>query len=369
MKVTVADIAEILDAIAPVALAERWDNVGLQIGKRDWPVRSVRVALDPLPEVVADACKHDIDLLITHHPLIFKPLHALDFDTPIGYILRKAVEHKMAIYTAHTNLDITRGGVNDVLAERIGLKNIKVLSGTLNRDMVKLVMHVPVRLEKKLLDLLLELTREPVEVAAGGSFRMDKIKVLQVSSKDSNQALRATGDIQLRIEVTAVKDGIGRILGEIRKDRELVNSSCDLYPLLPSDEQEGLGRVGDLDSGMDFSGFIRLVKRKLDLVSVKVAGNADIAVYRVAVCAGSGSSLLDAFLDCGAQVFLSGDLRYHDARTVEAAGRGLIDIGHFKSEHLMVGVLADLLHHRLQQLGATVEVEACGLEKDPFMII
>ena len=271
---TVGDIINKVEDLAPGELAETWDNVGLQVGSRDWPVKHVWVALDPLPQVVAAACRADVDMLITHHPLIFKPLKSIDCSTPAGEIIHSALCHNMAIFSAHTNLDSAAGGVNDILAKRIGLCNM----GVLQRD-------------------------EQREPATNGP----ESSVLQ-----------------------------------------------------------GLGRLGDLPQETTLISLARELKDRLHIESVAIAGDPDLAVSRVALCSGSGASLLGDFFGSSAQVYISGDLRYHDARDVEIAGRGLIDIGHFASEHLVVEVLAGKLADMLNKSSADVSVEACRLEEDPF---
>jgi dinuclear metal center YbgI/SA1388 family protein len=127
MTATVAQFVGILDRLAPPRLAASWDNVGLQIGNPNWPVNKVWTALDPLPEVVASACENGVDLLVTHHPLFFKPLKRIDCESSLGRIVETALSRKLAIFCAHTNLDSVAGGVNDILAERIGLSNIRGL--------------------------------------------------------------------------------------------------------------------------------------------------------------------------------------------------------------------------------------------------
>ena len=127
MGANVAQIIKIMDRLAPPWLAEEWDNVGLQIGDPRLPVRRIWIALDPSQEVVNAACEKNVDLLITHHPLIFRPLKSIDFDTPGGAIIQMATNHQLAIFSAHTNLDIVRDGVNDVLAQRLGVQQLSVL--------------------------------------------------------------------------------------------------------------------------------------------------------------------------------------------------------------------------------------------------
>ena len=277
MQWTVGDIIKQVEGLAPAELAEPWDNVGLQVGSREWPVARVWVALDPLPQVVAAACRAAVDLLITHHPLIFKPLKSIDCTTPAGDIIHSALRHHLAIFSAHTNLDSAAGGVNDTLAQNIGLINLRALQ----------------------------------------------------------------------------QDDRGE-RGRRGSDEPVV---------------QGLGRTGDLPHETTLAALARELKQRLDLEAVAIAGDPTLPVSRVALCSGSGASLLGDFFASNAQVYISGDMRYHDARDVETAGRGLIDIGHFASEHLVVDVLAEKLTDVLNKSGADIAVEACRLEKDPFKTI
>lgn len=272
MTVCVEDICQVMEAIAPARLAESWDNVGLQVGHRRWPVATVMVALDPLTAVVAAACRAGAGLLVTHHPLIFKPLQRLDLETPLGAIIAMALEHRLAIFSAHTNLDSAADGLNDLLARRIGL----TLEGALS----------------------------PLDVPSAGSLE------------------RAS--------------------------------------------REGLGRVGLLPAAMTLEALARQVQTRIPAARVRFAGERDLLVKRVALCSGSGGSLLEVFAGSGCEAFISGDLRYHDARWAEENGRGLIDIGHFASEHLVVADLAQRLQAGLQQRGLRVAVTAFGDENEPF---
>jgi dinuclear metal center YbgI/SA1388 family protein len=281
MGTTVAKIIEIMNLLAPPLLAEEWDNVGLQIGDSRQSVRRIWVALDPSPEVVKAACQKKVDLLITHHPLIFRPLKSIDFDTPGGSIIQMAAHHQLAIFSAHTNLDIVRDGVNDVLAQQLGLRNLAVLH--------------PVQLEN------------------------------------------------------LVKENVA--------------------PLTGGEAEYGIGRIGSLAKAGSLKSLVSMVKKKLKLDFIKVAGDLEMKVKRVAICSGSGSSLMQTFLASKAQAYISGDIHYHDAREAESANRGIVDIGHFPSEHLMVNALAQQLKKIISKAGIEAEIMACTIEKDPFRII
>ena len=281
MGTTVRQIIKIMNQLAPPWLAQEWDNVGLQIGDPRLPVRRIWVALDPSPEVVKAACEKKVDLLITHHPLIFRPLKSIDFDTPGGSIIQMASQHQLSIFSAHSNLDIVRDGVNDVLAKRLELKHLEILQ--------------PVKVEKRF--------------------------------------------------------------------------DADIFPLAGGEFEHGIGRIGSLAKTSNLKSLALMVKEKLKLNFVKVTGNPEQKVTQVAICSGSGSSLLQTFIASGAQVYISGDIHYHDARDAESVNRGIIDIGHFPSEHLMVEALAHQLEIILAREDIKTKVEACTMEKDPFFIL
>ena len=260
------DIVRILDTIAPPALAESWDNVGLQLGDPGRDVKAVWIALDASPAVIDAACAGRIDLLVTHHPLIFRPLTRIDLQSPIGAAIGQALQHRLAVFSLHTNLDAVSQGLNDLLAQRLELKRVRPLIGN--------------------------------AVFAGN--------------------------------------------------------------------RHGIGRVGLLARPSRLSELALAVKRQLEAEGVRIAGDPQQRVQRVAVSTGSGSGVMPYFLQSDAQVLISGDLRYHDARDAEAAQRGLIDVGHFHSERLMKDALVQRVSGALARKRLSVRVEACPLESEPF---
>lgn len=276
-RVGVEDIARLLEQIAPAHLSEAWDNCGLQVGSTQWEVKKIWVALDPLAKVIEDAGRCSVDMVITHHPLIFKALKRIELESTEGKVIASAINHRIAIYAAHTNLDSAAGGINDVLARKIGLDNLCPL----------------------------------------------------LMPKDC-----------------------------LRSDE----ASC-------THETVGIGRIGDLSEPVTVKQWIDDIKKYFGIQHVKVAGNIDRMVHRAAVCSGSGGSLVDTFLSSDADVFVTGDLRYHDARAVEDAGRTFIDIGHFASEHIILEVLTAKLTSAVQKAGWNVKIESCMIEKDPFAVV
>ncbi len=372
MTTTVGDMIRMLETIAPSELAEEWDNPGLQVGSGNWPVEKIWVALDPLPEVLSAACSQGVDLLVTHHPLIFRPLRRIDSATPMGRAVETALAGRLAVVSMHTNLDAAAGGLNDMLAERIGLTGLAALSRPAKTGRFKLVVFVPEDAGREVADAL---ARTP----AGriGRYSACRFATRGVGSFRAEEGARPrVGRIgetthldEVRIETIVHKKDIDEVIGQLRKVHPYEEMAYDLYPLAPPREQPGIGRVGRLTAACRLNDLAVRIKNGMGLDAVRIAGDPDLKVRKVALCTGSGSSLMKAFMASGADAFVSGDLRYHDARDAEAAGRGLIDIGHFGSEHFMVEAVTERLKKQIESQGILVVVEACSLEAEPFAVL
>ena len=372
MSATVADIIQAMESIAPGCLAEEWDNVGLQVGRKNWPVKKVWVSLDPALDVVTNACQNDADLLITHHPLIFKPLRSVDFGTPTGAIIRMAAQSKMAIFSAHTNLDIVAEGLNDALAELVGLKRLKVLCKTVEEEKFKLVIYVPEEYEKKILDAIFQTKAGNIGEYSACTFRNKGEGTFRPGTM-ATPFIGSSGEItaanEIRIETVVQKDDLSDVIESVRAHHPYETMAYDVYPLLTMKGRHGIGRVGEFNQNIELKTLALRIKEKLRLKYVKISGDDKLTVKRAAVCTGSGSDMMKYFLSSGAQVYISGDLKYHDARDAQAANLGIIDIGHYASEHLMIDMVAKRLKKNLSEAGLNIEVKPCRLEDDPFTIV
>ena len=369
MTATVGRFVRLLNDLAPTRLAESWDNVGLQIGSRNWPVKKIWTALDPLPEVVAAACESDVDLLVTHHPLFFKSLKQIDCESPLGRITEMALTAKLAIFCAHTNLDSTAGGVNDVLAERMGLKQLRVLGASADAAVSKLVIFTPETHARVVMDALFAEGAGRIGNYSCCSFRTAGTG----SFLPGDQAKPVVGEVgalnevqESRIEVLVANDKIDRMVSTAGKAHPYETMAYDVYPRTAIDREAGLGRVGTLADAMPLDRLAKRLKSTLDLAAVKITGPADMPVQKVALCSGSGGSLLPLAIASGAEAYVSGDLGYHAARDAQQAGIALVDIGHFGSEHPIVDVLAAEIRKAAEVAGLDAVVEANDLETDPF---
>jgi dinuclear metal center YbgI/SA1388 family protein len=372
-SVKLSDIISIMEKIAPSGLAEGWDNSGLQVGDRDWPVKKIWIALDPTPEVVDAACKNKIDLLVTHHPLIFGPLKSIDFGSATGSVIHNAAKGGLAVFSAHTNLDSAQNGLNDLLALRIGLKNIRPLCVSEKLGKCKFVVYVPSGHEHNIMKSIFETKAGVIGSYTCCSFRVSG----KGTFRPGSSAKPFTGRIgeildadEVRIEAVAQNEDVPQLIEHVRKCHPYETMAYDVYPLCGYENgRSGMGRIGELSEKTELYILAEKIKNELDLKNVKISGNPRLSVTHAAVCTGSGSSLMKDFIKSEAQVYITGDLRYHDARTSEAEGRGLIDIGHFASEHIIVEELAKRLRNMTRKAGYDVSVKACGIERDPFCIL
>jgi dinuclear metal center YbgI/SA1388 family protein len=367
------DIISIMEKIAPSGLAEGWDNSGLQVGNRDWPVKKIWIALDPTLNVVDAACKNKVDLLVTHHPLIFSPVKSIDYGSVTGSVIHKAVKSGLAVFSAHTNLDSAQNGLNDHLAFKIGLKNIRPLCVSENQGKCKFVVYVPSGHEHNIMKSIFETKAGVIGSYTCCSFRVSGKGTFRPgsSAKPFTGKIGEISDVdEIRIESVVHKEDVPELIEHVRKCHPYETMAYDVYPLSEYENKlSGMGRVGELIEKTELYVLAEKIKDKLGLKNVKISGNPRLSVTHAAVCSGSGSSLIKDFIKSEAQVYITGDLRYHDARTSEAEGRGLIDIGHFASEHIIVEELAKRLKNMTRKAGYDVSVKACGIERDPFCIL
>ncbi len=369
----VNDIMQIMAGLAPTALAEKWDNVGLQIGSPAWTAKRIWIALDPTPEVVRAACRDRANMLITHHPLLFRPVKAIDVTTPLGATIELALTNKLALYAAHTNYDSAAQGLNDVLAAKIGLLNSTVLvPSTPTPQSSKIVVYAP---EDHVDNILAALYISPAgridaydactfRAAGTGTFRPNpQAKPFSGKIGEINQVS------EYRVESVVPNNKIAQVIDAVSKAHPYEIPAIDVYPLESQLQPLGLGRIGDLSRPMELKAFGKKIKQTFSGALVKIAGAPTMMVNRVALCSGSGSGLMKAFLASDAQVYVSGDLHYHDGTEALAQGRAIIDMGHFASEVIMIESLAGQLQTRLKDAGLESRIVTCDLEIEPFEVV
>ncbi len=338
-----------LEQLVPPALAWKKDNVGVQIGKKNLEIKNILVALDVTMEVVREAIAKKANVIITHHPLLFQPLRTLTSSTRAGEIALLIAEHNITLYAAHTNLDSVKWGVNFVLAEKLGLRTIEILS-PMQESLTKIVVFVP--------QTHLESVAQAMHAAGGGtftkyeecSFRTDGIGTF----KGINNASPFLGKVgqrekvnETKLEMLAETWKIPSVLSAMRRAHPYEEIAYDVYPLSNENTEYGLGAFGTLPHAVSAKNFLTMIKKKLHVPALRYSGKTKKNITRVAVCGGAGYDLLGDALQHNADAFVTADVKYHDFQNAERDIL-LIDAGHFETEHHVLPVLAkkisDIVH-------------------------
>lgn len=368
MTPRVSDIIEIINIIAPFSYAEEWDNVGLQIGDPTAPVSKIIVSLDAGEDAIEAAITGQCQLLLTHHPLIFHPLKKVNILDPPCNLLSKALRNNLNIVSLHTNFDIAPGGVNDMLAERLGINSALPLVVTRVDELVKLAVFVPKGHEEQVLQALFRFsgfignyTECSFQSEGIGTFKPLSGAAPFIGSVGMREHVE-----EIRIEVLLRKEDMKGALEAMFAVHPYEEAAVDLYPLLNEGKCLGLGRIGELEEMVSLEQFASRLKKEFTLDGVKYVGRGESALKKIALCGGSGSSLIPEAHRQGADVLVTGDVKYHEACEARSLGLALIDIGHFASEFIMVEGLAGRMKKELIKRGFAAEIIGCRSERDPF---
>ena len=364
-----SDILGIINKISPVSLAESWDNPGLQVGDPTAEVSRIMVALEATPAVIDSALQSDCQLLVTHHPLIFKPQKSISTATALGRSIHAAIRGGLGIVSMHTNYDIAEGGLNDVLSERLGLTACDPLQVTGAQELAKLVVYVPEEhLEGVRAALFphaesLGAYRDCSFSASGeGTFTPLDGAAPHIGKVGALEKVR-----EYRLEVLLDRAKLPQTLKSLVAAHPYEEPAYDIYPLHNRGKECGLGRIGSLAESATLAEYAARVAAQLGATGTRFVGDPSVKVKKVALCSGSGASVIRSAARAGAHVLVTGDVKYHEARDAEDLGIALIDAGHYHTEIIMTAAVRAQLLRILQETGFDgCQVIASSVESDPF---
>lgn len=364
----IQDLVGLIHKLYAPELAEDWDNVGLQVGDPGRALDRVMVALDPGLEAVEAARDAGAQALVTHHPLLFKPVKRLTPDDAVGKVLWTAVRDDVAIISAHTNLDCAVDGLNSWLAQKMGVEQAIPLQAVAG-DYLKLVVFVPVGHEDAVADALFSAGGGQIGAYDQCSFRSSGEGTFR-PGPGTQPYIGTVGQREkaeeVRLETIIPKRKLLRVLEKMQKAHPYEEVSYDLLPLQNQVPGAGLGRIGRLAQQVNLGEFAARVKESLGCDHLRLIGADQMPVRKVALCGGSGAFLLQTAHRQGADVLVTGDVKYHEARQAEELGIALIDAGHFATEQLMIEQVTQSLQAAARQLNWGVAFEAYTGEEDPF---
>ena len=336
-----------LEEFAPLSYQEDYDNSGLIIGSPEDEINAALVALDCLEEIVDEAIALGCNLIITHHPIIFKGLKKITGKTYVERVILKAIKHGIALYAIHTNLDHVQHGVNAVISERLGLKNLKVLSpkeGLLK----KLVTFCPIHLAPIVREALFKAGAGNIGNYSECSFNSSGVGTFK-PGQNTDPYVGNPGSLheeaEDRIEVVFLAQQERNIVLALLESHPYEEVAYDILSLENKMQTVGAGMIGWLDEGLDGSSFLRLIKDRMDATVVRHTRLLTKPIRKVAVCGGSGSFLLQQAIAAGADAFVTADFKYHEF--FDADNKLVVaDIGHFESEQFTSNLLIDIIQEK-----------------------
>jgi dinuclear metal center YbgI/SA1388 family protein len=342
---TIKAIIQFLNQIAPSAYQESYDNAGLIVGDANKICSGILVALDSTEEVVAEAIARNCNLIVAHHPIVFKGLKKITGKNYVERTIIKAIKNDIAIFAIHTNLDnVLKNGVNTKIAEKIGLQNINILvpkQGILSN----LTFFCPIKDTQKVLDALHAVGIGQIGAYKDCSFKVEGTGTFRPTEGTNphigtiNVAEEVTEN---RIEVILPSHLTTTALTAMREAHPYEEVAYYLNVLSNENQEVGSGMIGNLAAPMPTMDFLQLLKKTFHCGVVKYTKPHQATVSKVAVCGGAGSFLLPNAMAQGADIFVTGDYKYHEF--FDAEGRIVIaDIGHYESEQFTIDLLMENL--------------------------
>ncbi|WP_338875962.1 Nif3-like dinuclear metal center hexameric protein [Spirosoma sp. SC4-14] len=329
----IRELTSFIESLAPLSYQESYDNSGLIVGDPATVITGVLVTLDATEAVVDEAIAKGCNLLVAHHPIVFKGLKKLNGNTYVERTVIKAIKNDIAIYAAHTNLDNVWGGVNFKIAEKLNLQNVQILAPK-SQVLSKLVTFVPIADTQQVLEALYAAGAGQIGKYKNCSFRVNGTGTYQPDA-DAQPAIGTIGqyheEAENRIEVIFPSQQQGQLLTALRQAHPYQEVAYYITLLDNRNQEVGSGAVGDLPEALGGQAWLSYLKANMNLNLIRYTPLGNRPVKRVAVCGGVGSFLLSDAIRAGADVFVTADYKYHEF--FDADGRIVIcDIGHYESE-------------------------------------
>ena len=340
----VRDIIAPIEALAPLYHQESYDNAGLIVGSPNWEVNGVLICLDVVEDVIKEALDKGANLIIAHHPIVFSGLKRFNGNSYVERIVMEAIAHGIAIYASHTNMDSVPGGVNSRICDKLGLINTRVLAPE-KGSLKKLVTFVPEQYVQLVRNAMFEAGAGCIGDYDSCSFNMEGTGTFR-AGENTTPFVGEIGKIhhekEVRIETIIPKSLQSSVVNALIKAHPYQEVAYDLYPLDNENSKFGIGMVGELPQSEPSMEFLRKVKELFHAGVVRYTPLVKTHIRSVAVCGGSGSSLLKNAMAAQADLFITADFKYHEF--FDAEGKIIIaDIGHYESEQFTKEIFYEIV--------------------------
>lgn len=372
MSVKCSAIMQQMEKLAPLYLAEAWDNVGLLLGDPEQDIDKVIVTLDVDQQIVNEAIAAGANMIIAHHPLLFKGVTRIRTDWPQGRILAALIKAQIAVYAAHTNLDSAPGGVNDVLAHKLNLIAVEPLTTAYQDSLHKLAVFVPATHTEQVRQAMTEAGAGSIGMYSHCTF-MTRGTGTFLPSAAAKPFIGDKGRLEFvdeyRLETVIQASKRLSVINAMLAAHPYEEVAYDEYLLLNKGTTYGLGRVGRLAVPLPLADVVNQIKTALNIKALKVAArtSADL-IHKVAVCGGSGAGLIKNAISAGADLLITGDVKYHEAQQAVAEGLTVIDAGHFATEQPVVANVVAYLKDCADKNGWSLPIISRSRNYDIFTL-
>lgn len=352
------EISTFLEGIAPLSYQEDYDNSGLIVGHHDMEIKGALISLDCTEAVVDEAIELGFNLIISHHPIVFKGLKKFNGSSYVERVVMKAIKHDIAIYAIHTNLDHVSNGVNKRICDKLGIENPEILSPK-NGILKQLVTYCPLEYAEQIRTALFEAGAGAIGNYSECSFNLDGMGTFK-ANEGANPFIGEIGirkhEDETRIELVYPSNLESQILSSLRKAHPYEVVAYSTYPLSNDYQQVGAGMIGDLDRDWDELEFLTYIKEKLDAKMIRYTNLRSKKIRKVAVCGGSGSFLLKNAIKQGADIFITADYKYHEFFDAESK-LIIADVGHFESEQFTQELLLELITEKFSNFALRLTLQ------------
>ena len=335
----IKDLTAFLETIAPPSYQESYDNAGLIVGNPDTELSGVLVCLDSTEAVIDEAIDLGCNLVVAHHPIVFRGLKRFNGQNYVERTIIKAIKNDVAIYAIHTNLDnVYQNGVNGKIAEKLGLDNTRILAP--KQQLKKLFTFVPATHSEALRDALF----------AAGAGQVNGLEQISYATLGVGTVDGQVG-AQMKLEVVFASALQGQILAALKQFHPAENAPYDLISIENSSVEIGSGMIGNLKKPMKPMAFLKFLKETMRAGCIRYTPVLDKDISTVAVCGGAGGFLLNQAIRQKADIFITADYKYHEF--FDADNQIIIaDIGHFESEQYTIELLFDLISKKFSNFAA-----------------
>lgn len=362
-KMKIAEIIQTIEDFAPISYQENYDNAGLLVGDKLADCTGVLICLDAIETVIDEAIAKKCNLVVAHHPIIFSGLKKITGKNYIERVIIKAIKNDISIYACHTNLDNVRLGVNNIIADKIGLQNRKILepkSGILK----KLFTYVPSANKDALLNALFAAGAGNIGNYSECSFAVDGVGTFK-GNENSNPVvgernIKST-EPENKIEVIFPNYLEAKILKALKENHPYEEVAYEIISLDNSYQEVGSGLIGELEKAVDETEFLSSLKEKMQTDCIRHTSLLNRKIKKVALCGGSGSFLLSKAIAQQADIFITADFKYH--QFFDADNQIIIaDIGHYESEQYT----AQLFNKIISEKFPTFAVQISTINTNPI---